>query len=337
MRLFLIFFSILVLCSCGSNTKTTQPDEPQLVGKVNRYTETADLLIPADARPEVIAEGFSWSEGPLWSDELDGLLFSDVPENKIYLWTEQDGVSVYLEGSGNSGEEWAEGSNGLAFNNEGELIICQHGNRQVARMDAEIANPSAQFTPLITNMDGKRFNSPNDLWITNSGAIYFTDPPYGLPGKDEDESKELDYNGVYLWKDGELSLLVDSLIRPIGMAWSPEESTLYIGISDDKNAFWASYELDSAGLVVSGKIFMNVTDRLATSVGKPDGLKVHPAGWIFATGPGGVYIFDEDATLHALIDADGFVSNCAFDTNFTNLYMTVDDRIMRIPVLGQND
>ena len=243
--LLLLLFSSLSF-QCTNQEKPIPPAEKKpttvvsktymTTGAILRKSPELDKLIAAGTPIEIIGEGFEWSEGPLWVPPLKALLFSDVPKNKIYKWTEENGIEDYLYPSGFtdtvSGKGEA-GSNGLLLSPKGELILCQHGDRRVGKMDAPIDRPRSTFVTLTDKFQGKRYNSPNDLCITSKGEYFFTDPPYGLPGGEDDPSKELDKQGVYRWKKGKESVLfTDQLSRPNGIAFSPDEKTLYIANSD---------------------------------------------------------------------------------------------------------
>lgn len=332
-----IFLLLFTFWSGPKKTETIEKNPYPRVGKVERYNPLLTTIIPEDALPEIIAEGFTWAEGPLWLEEINALIFSDVPENKIYQWKEGEGISIYLQPSGYSDSipgDWEKGSNGLSLSPDRQLIICQHGNRRLVYMDSELENPTSTFKNITTGLSDMPFNSPNDLTITKEGNIYFTDPPYGLYGQDEDIHKVLEFNGVYLYVEGETLILIDSLTRPNGIGLSPDERKLYVANSDTERAVWMVYDLSEDGTIESGKVFYDATSKVPTSVGMPDGLEIHPNGWIFATGPGGLHIFSENGELLGLIDAEGFVSNCAFDENYEYVYMTVNDKIMRIKLNG---
>ena len=237
MKLYKSIFTIaiIVMLSCSNEEKQTM-NEYKTTGTVERIDPALDSIINADAVAEIIAEGFKWSEGTLWIEKENMLLFSDVPNNIIYKWTEAKGKEVYLTPSGytdtikRGGET---GSNGLLLDANGNLVLCQHGNRQMARMDAPLNQPEAKFITLANKYQGKRLSSPNDAVYNKAGELFFTDPPYGLESQsDKDPKKEIPFNGVYKVKtNGEVILLVDSIARPNGIAFFPGEQQLIVASS----------------------------------------------------------------------------------------------------------
>lgn len=296
---------------------------------INILDEAANNLIDVGTEIEVLATGFSWSEGPVWVDDINALLFSDVPENKIYKWSEEDSLSVYLDKAGFTGEGKGDGTNGLMLDTEGDLLVCQHGDRRVAIMNATLAEPKNEFITVADKFDNKQFNSPNDLDLDSLGNLYFTDPPYGL--KDQ-QVGEIGKIGVYkVSTAGEVVLLVDSLVRPNGIALSLDEKTLYVNNSDPENPVMYSYNFDEKGKLVNGKVFFDAAElQKAGGKGLPDGLKIHKTGNIFATGPGGVLIISPEGKHLATINTSKATANCCFDTNQEYLYMTAHDALMRV-------
>lgn len=291
-------------------------------------------VIPEGAALEILAEGHDWTEGPLWIAEQEMLLYTDIPRNAIYSWKEGMQASVYLKPSGYLGENFTgkePGANGLLLNAKGQLVLCQHGERRLARMNATLDAPKAEFNSLVDHYNGKRFNSPNDAVYSKSGDLYFTDPPYGLPRQMEDPAKELDFQGVYrLDVAGNISLLTDELTRPNGIALSPDEKKLYVANSDPEQAIWKVFDLKEDGTLGEGVQFYNATDLVPNEKGLPDGLKVDDHGNIFATGPGGVLIFSSEGELLGTIRTGQATSNCAFNTDKSALFITADSYLLRI-------
>jgi gluconolactonase len=303
-------------------------------GFVERLDADLDAIADSNARVEIIAEGFDWSEGPLWIEKHQMLLFSDVPKNLIYKWTASAGTQVYLKPSGFLGTTprgGELGSNGLALSNKGELVICQHGERRMAMMKAGLDEPRPVFTNLVNNYRGKKFNSPNDAVYNRNGDLFFTDPPYGLEKNMDDPLKEIPFQGVYkLKKDGGLVLLTDTLTRPNGLAFSPDEKTLIIANSDPAKVFWYAFDVKTDGELSNNRIFYDATEAAKTAQGMPDGLKIDKNGHVFATGPGGVWIFDKTGKLLGKIKFDGLVSNCSFTPDEKTLYITADMYVLRV-------
>jgi gluconolactonase len=321
--------AVLIGCSStpsGGSTKT--------LGTIIRKDPRFDKLIPPGAQMEVLAGGYEWTEGPVWVKNGGYLLFSVIPPNKVLKWKEGDGVSIFLKPSGFTGEKdlRAEpGSNGLVIDAKGSLILCQHGDRRIARMDAPLSSPAAKFVTLADKHDGKKLNSPNDACYHSSGALYFTDPPYGLAKRMEDPTKELDFQGVYrLGTDGKLTLLTKEVTRPNGIAFSPDEKTLYVASSDPDKAVWHAYPVKDDGTLGAGRIFADFTKDVGKVKGLPDGLKVDVNGNLYATGPGGVIVFAPDGTHLGTLSTGEATSNCAWGEDGSTLFITADQYLVRI-------
>jgi gluconolactonase len=314
-----------------ANTSASAGDGYPTTGEIERLSPKLDELIKKDARIEVLAEGFVWSEGPLWVPGHDMLLFADIPPNRIYRWREGDrAAEVYLEPAGYTGKGprgGEPGANGLVLDSEGRLVMCQHGDRRMARMNAPLDDPQPAFVTLADSYDGKRLNSPNDAVYDSRGNLYFTDPPYGL-AKPEDQ--ELPFQGVYrLSTDGELTLLTDQLSRPNGIALSPDEKTLYVANSDPERAIWMAYDITDSG-IENGRVFFDATEYVPQAPGLPDGLKIDNQGNLYATGPGGVWIFTPDGEHLGTIKTGQATSNCAFNEDKSALYITADMYLLRV-------
>jgi gluconolactonase len=306
------------------------------VGFVERMDPRLDALLERDAKMEILDYGFDWTEGPVWVKDGGYLLFSDIPPNRVMKWKEGEGTSLYLVPSGYTGAKprgGEPGSNGLHVDAQGRLILCQHGDRRVARMDAPLSAPQPRFVTLADRHEGKRLNSPNDAAIHSSGAVYFTDPPYGLEGNVNDPARELDFQGVYrLGTDGKLTLLTKEVTRPNGVALSPDEKKLYVASSDPEKAVWRVYDVQADGTLANGKVFYDATKWVGVFgyPGLPDGLKVDARGNLWATGPGGVLIFGNDGTLLGLLRTGEATSNCAFGEDGQSLFITADMYLLRI-------
>ena len=305
----------------------------EFIGSIERLTPEMDNFISKDSKIEIIAKGFSWSEGPVWSKKLNAVLFSDVPNNVIYKWDEINGLDVFLNEIGYSGivtNSKKDGTNGLTIDQQGNLIICMHGDRRIVKLEDWQSN---KVIPLATSFNKKLFNSPNDLVYNSKNELFFTDPPYGFKNGDNDELKELQFNGVFrLSPNGELKLLIKNLLRPNGIAISNDEKTLYVANSDSKNPVIMKYQITDEG-VNNPEVFFNGTELSEKEIGLFDGLKVHPTGMIFATGPGGVLLINQDGIHIGTIKTEVRSANCAFDNKFEYLYMTSHQYLTRIKIM----
>lgn len=332
----LLLFGLIVSCtrSSGDRNMPSNTNAPETLGRIEKLDDELGRVLNTAAEPEILGEGYEWTEGPVWVEEYGFLLFSDIPENTIYKWKEGEGVSEYLQPSGYTGtaERGGEtGSNGLLISSEGDLFLAQHGDRQIARMNASFEEPEPSFISIAERYEGMRFNSPNDLVQHSSGSIYFTDPPYGLEENMDDPAKEIGFQGVYrIDPDGTVTLLTDELSRPNGIAFSPDENLLYVANSDPENPVWMVYDVQENGDIADGRIFYDATEEAEEDRGMPDGLKVNSEGYIFATGPGGVWIFSPDGKVLGKIRTGELISNCALDAEEATLYMTADSYLLRI-------
>jgi gluconolactonase len=335
MKQVLFFLTLFFLFSCNNNESAKKEDTMnKTIGTIEKLDAALDSIISADTKPEIIAEGFEWSEGPLWIEKQNMLLFSDVPMNTVYKWTEANGKEIYLKPSGFSGTESKSkepGSNGLTTDAEGNLVLCQHGNRQMAKMDAPIDKPEAKFTTIADKYNNKRFNSPNDAVYDSFGDLYFTDPPYGLPTQgDSDSLKEIPFNGVYkVKKSGEVILQTDSITRPNGIALFPGGKRLIVACSDPAKPNW--YVFNVAGdTLLNGKIFYSTEGQNQGIPGLPDGLKIDKNGNVFATGPGGIWIFNSEGKVLGKIKLENPTSNVALSPDEKTLYITNDMYVLRV-------
>jgi gluconolactonase len=328
-RLFLPLLTTLVAASPGF----TQDSKPMTLGTIERKDAKFDDLIPKDATIELLAGGFDWAEGPVWVKDKDGghLIFSDIPKNMTWKWSAKGGLTEHLKPSGYTGTEKftgkEPGSNGLALDKDGKLILCQHGDRRISRL------VDGKFVTLIDKYMGKRLNSPNDLAFKSNGDLYFTDPPYGLPGIEKDPKKELDFQGVYrLSPTGELTLLTKEMTRPNGIAFSPDEKTLYVANSDPAQAIWMAFPVKADGTLDKGKVFADSTPMVKANPNKglPDGLKVDAAGNVFATGPMGVWVFDKDGKHLGTLATGVPTANCGWGDDGSTLYITADKQLVRV-------
>jgi gluconolactonase len=326
----LAFIPVLALLASCSGSK-----EFPLTGSVDRLSPMLDEIIAPGERPEILAEGFEWTEGPLWLSDQQLLIFSDIPQNSIFQWSESDGLKLYLKPSGytdtlvRGGET---GSNGLLLDAENRLVLCQHGDRRMALMDASLSNPEDKFITIVDSWMGKRFNSPNDAVYSKRGDLYFTDPAYGMEFRYKDPKREMDFTGVFKYsKEGKIELLSDQLSAPNGIGLSPDERKLYVANSGGgEKSIWMAYDFADDGSLVRGRVFHDASVASDTLKGAPDGLVVREDGIIFATGPGGVWIFTPDGENLGIIKTGQATSNCTLDSDDQYLYMTADMYLMRI-------
>jgi gluconolactonase len=291
-----------------------------------------EQVISRNAKIEVLAEGFRWSEGPLWVPKLNGLLFSDVPNNKVYLWKEDQGLTLFLDPSGmteHAPHSSNSGANGLRLDSKGNLILCQHGDRAVARLSSW-GFESPQYEVLVDHYKGKWLNSPNDLVFDKKGNLYFTDPPYGLNKLDEDPLKELPFNGIFKWNPKEgIQLLSESMNRPNGILLSKDEKTVYVGNSDPNKNIIVAFDLVE-GRFENERVFFDGTALGKKRPGNFDGLRMHSSGIVFSTGPGGVLLIDSDGAHLGTILPGKLTANCEFDADENYLYLTSADIVARI-------
>ncbi|MEO7989753.1 MAG: SMP-30/gluconolactonase/LRE family protein [Chryseolinea sp.] len=327
MKTLFYVLAVMTFISCSHKENKT-------IGSIERIDPALDAIIQNDPKVEVIADGFEWSEGPVWIKEQNMLLFSDVPTNTIYKWTAEKGKEIYLTPSGYTGTEThysnEPGSNGLTLNSEGKLVLCQHGDRRVALMDAPLTVPEAKFISLADNYQGKKLNSPNDAVFRSNGDLFLTDPPYGLPKQENDSSREIPFQGVYKVSKGVVSLVTDSLTRPNGIAFLPGEKTLIVANSDPGKATWYAFDLLENDSVANARIFYDATQNTKTEKGLPDGMKVDKLGNVFASGPGGIWIFNKEGKLLGKIKISEATSNCALADDDKTLYATCDMYVVRI-------
>ena len=305
------------------------------LGEIIKLDPALDALIEPGTKLEVLASGFDWTEGPVWIAEKKHpfgghLLFSDIPRNMVVRWDEGKGTKTFLKPSGYTGPGkygGEPGCNGLLLDPQGRLVSCEHGDRRLS-----VLTKKGGKRTLVDNYKGKRLNSPNDACYHPNGDLYFTDPPYGLPNRYDDPRRELDFCGVYrLSKDGELTLLTKEMTRPNGIAFSPDHKTLYVAQSDPKAAIWKSFPVKADGTLGDSKLLYDATKAVEEKLlGLPDGLKVDKDGNLWATGPGGVYIFTAKGKLLGRISTGERTANCAWGNDGSTLYITADMYLCRI-------
>ena len=310
--------------------KFISDEEPVPNPKIEIYNSSIESIIDVSSEIEVLADSISLPEGPVWDSNSKSLLFVDVMGNKLYKWNETDGPSLYISPSGNTGyapnvDFGLLGANGLVINSDGDIVVCQHGDRRVALIEnAPSSNPN--FVTVVDNFEGKRFNSPNDLVYASDGSFYFTDPAFGFFNLQtfqfvEDEVKKLDFNGVYNFNpnDNKLSLVSKEIDLPNGIGLSPDNNTLYVnkmGLLDgNPRIISINLETNESSILFDGK-------ELSESYeGNFDGMTVHSSGNIFTSGPGGLLVISPKGDLMAKIDF-GHLTNATFDDDESYLYVT---------------
>lgn len=307
-----------------------QPAQPLQTIDIIRLDPQFDKLVPPNVIVERIVGGRQWVEGPVWHRKGGYLLFSDIPTNSVIKWQEGKGTSVFLKPSGYTGKtpfEGAEpGANGLAFDPEGRLVLAEHGDRRIARLER-----NGKMTTLVDRFEGKRINSPNDLVFKSNGDLYFTDPPFGLPNSFDDPRKELPFQGVYRFsKDGKLTLLTKAIKAPNGIAFSPDEKKLYVSNADKTNAVWIAFDVKPDGTIENGKAIFNATAWTRAKAGVPDGMKVDREGNIFAAGPGGIHVFSPNGKHLGSIETGVPTGNLAWGEHGSSLFITSNTNVFRL-------
>lgn len=317
-------FGLLLLfaIACSKHGKT---------GQIVRLDPALDHLLDVQTPVEVLADSFKWAEGPVWIKDGGYLLFSDVPRNTIFRWKQGDGLSVFLKPSGYTGPgEYSRepGSNGLTLSRDGQLIACEHGDRRVSILPLT----NGEKRTLADRHEGKRFNSPNDVVQKSNGAVYFTDPPYGLPQQENDPARETPVFGVYrIDTTGATTLLAGHLSRPNGLAFSPDEKTLYVAQSDPGRPVIFAFPVLADGTLGPERVFFDAAPLMNEGLpGLPDGLKVDINGNLFATGPGGVLVISPEGKLLGRIDTTQATANCAWGDDGSVLYITANNRLCRV-------
>jgi gluconolactonase len=335
-------YCIVPLCLSGLAVALAQ-GHYEKVGSIERLDPALDAIVPKDAVIEKLADGFKWTEGPVWI-HAGYLLFAEIPSNRIMKWSPQGGASVFMQPSGYTGREPFKGpesgSNGMTLDLRGRLTVAGHARRNVYRLES--LQKGARITVLAEKYEGKRLSSPNDLVYKSDGSLYFTDPPYGLVTQsDSDPEKELPFNGVYRIPaatsqragappdDSKLQLIIKDLTRPNGIAFSPDEKYLYIAVSDPAHKVWMRYEVKADGTVANGQIFYDATAN--TEEGSPDGIKVDRKGNLYGSGPGGLWIFSPEAKHLGTLKLPENMANCHWGgADAKTLYVAASSGLYRV-------
>jgi len=325
---------ILLMLMMSSAVESAAAGEPRTVGNIERFDPALDKLVDPAAKMEVIGDGYAWSEGCVWVPAGNFLLFSDIPNNAIMRWDAKDGARHYLKPAGYTGNDargGESGSNGLVLDRQGKLILCQHGDRRIARLDTNWDKPEAKYTTLADRYEGKRLNSPNDAVVDSKGNIYFTDPPYGLVKGMEDPKKELDFQGIYrIGTDGKLTLLTKEMERPNGIAISPDEKTLYVANSYDRRHVIMAFPLSADGKIGKGRVFYDANKAGDSRPGACDGMVLDKDGNLFATIPGGVGVFTPDGKQLGLIATGDRTANVDFGEDGSTLFICANHQVLKM-------
>lgn len=298
-----------------------------------RIDPAFDSLVPRDAHIEKVAGGFTFTEGPLWRPS--GVLwFSDVVGNVVRQWSPDGTVKELLRPGGYDGKSLPAGGfigpNGMTAGPNGDVLLCQHGNRRIVRVTNDL-----RVTTHVDCFEGKRLNAPNDIVFRSDGILYFTDPPYGLPRQDDDPEKDLPFNGVFKVSNGQVEVIIKDLTRPNGIAFSPDEKTLYVSNSDDKRRIWMRYDIGASGTVSNARVFFDATAH--EDGGLPDGMKIDVRGNLWATGPSAVFVFSPDGRHLGTIKPPEDPANCGWGDDGRTLYITAETGLYRIKtsIMGQ--
>jgi len=338
----LLTFAVMITMSIaatitGGALAVGQDELPETIGTIERHDAEFDKLVPKGAKIEVLGGGFAWSEGPVWvpDEKSKGggyLLFSDIPNNCINRWREGEGVTSFLKRSGYTGKQKftgpEPGTNGLTLDAQGRLVMCCHGDRCVRRLEKD-----GTRTTLVAKYNGKRLNSPNDLIFHSSGDLYFTDPPYGLPKRFDDPARELAFCGVYrLSPGGKLTLLTKEMDRPNGIAFSPDERTLYVAQSYPQAPIWKAFPVNDDGTLGKGELFFDATQWTKKGPGLPDGMAVDEHGNVWGTAAGGIMVVSPQGKLLGRIVTGEKTANCTFGgPDGKTLFITADMYLCRVP------
>ncbi len=320
---------LATLCGAACAAPPTVINE---TSRIERWDPAMDAIVPRDWKIEKLAEGFGWAEGPIWVKNGGYLLFTDVPGNKMWKWSEKGGLEKFLDPSGAASPDtnvWREaGANGLAILDADTILLADTGNRSIQKLDLR----TKQKTPVATAHEGRKFSSPNDVTRMKSGVLFFTDPPYGFKKFDDAPEKEQPFNGVYrMGKDGRVTVIEKELHRPNGVALSPDEKTLYVTQSEPTKAIILAFTLDEGGNVTGKKLFADVTDLVSEKApGLPDGLTVAADGTIFTSGPGGILVLSKDGKRLGRISDGKPTANCKFGDDGKTLYLTSQNMLARI-------
>jgi len=342
----LVLLLVLAVACSASAQDPKAAELPKTIGRLERYDLAIDKLVSSDAKIEVLGGGYDWSEGVVWvpapppradskeAPESGYALFSDIPPNKIFKWQPGKGVSVFKEKVGYTGPEpppmKEPGTNGLALDSQGRLVMCCHGDRCIKRIEKD-----GKIVTIADKFEGKRFNSPNDLVYAANGDLYFTDPPYGLQEQEKDKGRELDWFGVYrLSRDGKVTLLTKEMTRPNGIGLSPDEKTVYVAQSDPKAPLWKAFPIKPDGSFGESRTVLDASEWAKRGdKGLPDGLDIDATGNLWATAPGGVAIFTPEGKVLGRLNTGEATANCKFGNDKRTLFICADMYFCKIRTL----
>jgi gluconolactonase len=327
----LVLLAGFSICACAA---APPPAKIETIAdaKIDRWDPALDAIVPKDWKMEKLADGFGWAEGPIWVRSGGYLLFTDVPGNKMWKWSAKGGLVKFLDPSGAAAPDpnvWREaGANGITMFDARTILYADTGNRVIQTLDLA----TKKKTAVATAYDGKKFSSPNDVIKTKGGVMFFTDPPYGFKKFDAAQEKEQPFNGVYRRAaDGTVTVIEKELVRPNGVALSPDESILYVTQSEPTKAIIMAYSLDKAGNVTGKKLFLDVTEMVSDAApGLPDGITVAADGTVFSSGPGGILVISKDGKRLGRINDGKPTANCKFGDDGKTLYLTSKDMLARI-------
>jgi len=328
-RINIVIFTAVVLAALFVGRSGAEMNSLHRIDVV-RLDPRFDKLVPLNVKIERIASRHRWVEGPVWNRKEGYLLFSDIPTNSVIKWQEGKGTSVFLKPSGYTGKSRFDGpepgSNGLTFDPEGRLVLAEHGDRRVGRLEL-----NGKKTTLVDRYEGRRINSPNDVVFRSNGDLYFTDPPFGLPKSFDDPRKEVPFQGVYKYsKDGKLALLTKDIKAPNGIAFSPDEKRLYVSNADPANAIWIAYGVKPDGTIANGKTLFDATAWTKNKPGVPDGMKIDREGNIFGAGPGGIHVISRDGKHLGSIETGVPTGNVAWGEDGLTLFITSNTNVFRL-------
>jgi len=318
--------TLISACATTPIGKASNPD-------LEIFDAEAHSLLDVSARLEVLASGYTWSEGPVWDRARNSLYFTDVPENIAWKWSEASGATEFLAPSGIAREQATgfrePGANGLAISQDGSLLICNHGRRAVERMDFETGHRKI----IAATFNGKKFNSPNDVVEAPDGSLFFTDPPYGLEGLNASPLKQMAVNGVYCRSpEGEIARIVDDMTFPNGAALSPDEGWLYVSQSDPDAPLIRRFKLEAGAIAQQDgdDIWFDARNFMHPVGGLPDGMAVTVEGHVLLAGPGGVLVIDRDGQCLGRVFTGRASANCAFGEDGRTLFITTGDRLVSV-------